>query len=237
MTNSGPIQLSLGVSLTDDATFENFYAVGNEQVVHTLQNLSSSTGSSSTLLWGAHGSGLSHLLQAACHTAGTAGHYAQYLPLAELLDYDPMDICEGLEDCHLLCLDGLESVCGNPEWERAIFHIYNNMRDAGNALVFAAYESPSELAISLPDLKSRILGCVVYQLESLTDDDKKSALKMRAQARGMDMSDDVARYIMSRVSRDFHALFQLLAKIDAASLQKQRKITIPLVRELLDESV
>jgi DnaA family protein len=230
-----PVQLSLGVSLRDDATFTNFYAAddNNRQILAAVEAASRGEGETNLVIWGSRGAGLTHLLQACSHAACERGITVQYLPLRELIGYAPRDICEGLEAMELVCLDGVDEICGNREWEQALFHLFNNLRDAGHRLLMASHTSPPSIPMLLPDLKSRVLGSVVYRLHGLTDDDKQIALQMRAKARGMEMPDEVARYILSRAPRDTNELFLMLNVLDDESLQQQRKLTIPFVKDVL----
>jgi len=229
-----PVQLSLGVSLRDDATFANFYiAEGNELALHALREFSAGDGEGNLVLWGSRGAGLTHLLQACCHRAFERQINVQYLPLRDLIGYAPEDVCEGLDKVSLVCLDGIDQICGNRQWELALFHLFNRLRDAGNRLLIASHTSPPSLPLLLPDLKSRPLGGVVYHLRALADPEKAVALQLRAKGRGMEMSDEVAKFILSRAPRDTNDLFHLLDHLDDASLQQQRKLTIPFVKEVL----
>src|SRR5690606_17164346 len=119
------------------------------------------------------------------------------------------------------------------EWEQALFHLYNNIRDAGHALLIASHSGPPALPVVLADLKSRLLGSSRYHVKSLSDPGKQNALIMRARARGMQMPMDVAQYILNRASRDTTELFDLLDRLDDESMQKKRKLTIPFVKEVL----
>ena len=234
MTESTPVQLSLGVSLRDDATFDNFYLVPeNEQVLEALRQFSCGQGELNLLCWGSRGVGLSHLLQAVCHEAHIKNRIVKYLPLRDMVGFSPSDVCEGLDAVELLCLDGIDEICGHKAWEQALFHLYNRLRDSGRRLLVASHTSPPSLPLVLPDLKSRILGSVVYHLRSLTDDEKTCALQKRALARGLEMPSDVAKFILKRAPRDTNDLFNLLVLLDDASLQQQRKLTVPFVKEVL----
>lgn len=231
-----PQQLSLSVNLNDDATFENFYAPAhthNAMVVKGLRDQLDGSGESFIYLWGAPGCGLTHLLQAACHQAQEMGSSVQYLPLRDLVGYAPDDLFTGLEMVDLVCLDCLPTIAGRADWELAIFHLYNRLRDAGKCLLVAAEHSPRELSLSLEDLRSRLQWGLTYQVHSLSDEDKQQALQMRARARGLELSDDVAQYIIQRLPRDTNELFRQLARLDHASLAEQRKLTIPFVKKVL----
>jgi len=221
-------QLPLRIGLRDSATFANFFSGSNAAVSHALQRQCEPF----IYLWGARGSGKSHLLQAACHTVTEAGGGAAYLPLGELSAMPPQ-LLEGMEQMALVCIDDVDNIVGNAEWEQALFHLYNRMRDSGRHLVVAGLASPLALGLQLPDLVSRLSWGPVFQLQVLGDEGKAAALRLRALQRGMEMSPDVANYLLNHAPRDMHALFALLDELDVVSLAAQRKLTIPFVRELI----
>ena len=175
----------------------------------------------------AHGS-----LQAACLRFEQRGEPAVYLPLAEVVEYGPA-LLDNLEQCELVCLDNLDAVAGRADWEEALFHLFNRLRDSGRRLLLSANCSPRELPVGLPDLQSRLTLALVFQLQSLSDEDKLRALQLRASRRGLQLSDEVGRFILTRGTRSMSALFELLERLDQASLQAQRKLTIPFLKATL----
>lgn len=234
--SSPPRQLSLGVSLSDDATFENFYLPAAGHNVEALAGLRQQLDTDLqpfVYLWGASGCGLSHLLQAACHQAQAHGLTFQYLPLAELAQVAPEELFVGLEVLDFIALDDLQAIAGNPVWEEALFNFFNLSRETGKRLLIAATASPRELPLKLEDLRSRLQWGLTFQLYGLTDDDKQRALQARARARGLELSDEVAHYLLQRLPRDTHQLFHQLHFLDQASLAEQRKLTIPFVKKIL----
>lgn len=230
-----PIQLPLGVRLRDDATFANYYPGANAAALGYVERLCQADagwGDSLIYLWGGAGVGRSHLLQAACLRAEQQGEQAVYLPLAELVEYGP-ELLDDLEQCALVCLDDLEAVLGRSAWEEALFHLFNRLRDAGKRLLLAACAAPRELPVALPDLQSRLSLALVFQLRELAEEDKLRALQLRASRRGLQLSDEVGRFILTRGARSMSALFELLEQLDQASLQAQRKLTIPFLKQTL----
>ncbi|SVJ79973.1 Chromosomal replication initiator protein DnaA [Klebsiella pneumoniae] len=122
---------------------------------------------------------------------------------------------------------------GKREWEEGLFHLFNRLRDTGRRLLLAASKSPRELQVKLPDLKSRLTMALIFQLHGLSDEDKLRALQLRASRRGLHLTDEVGRFILNRGSRSMNSLFDLLEQLDRASLQAQRKLTIPFLKETL----
>jgi DnaA family protein len=228
-------QIPLSIHLNDEATFANFFVASgspNALVLEALKNLSVGNGPETFIyLWGA--TGLSHLLQATCHAARRQGHTNLYLPLDEVAGFAPMELLESLEHQSLLCLDGLESVVGRPDWDEALFHLYNRIHLLGSRLLVSAHCPPKDIRTSLPDLASRLSWGVTYRVDPLNDMEKQQALQQRALLRGMEMSDEVARFILNHGSREPRQLFECLNLLDRRSLVEKRKLTIPFVKEVL----
>lgn len=225
-------QLTLRFGWGDDFSFGNYYPAGNEAALHCIQQLASEKGEQFIFLWGAQGSGKSHVLQAACQSAAQAGHAVAYLPLEELADFE-VGIFEGLEQLSLVCIDDLQLIAGRDGWEEALFHLYNRLRESGGRLVLAASMSPAALPVVLEDLCSRLSWGPVFQLNQLDENGKIEALRMHAAARSFDLPEEVALFLMRRSVRDMASLFALLDKLDKASLAQHRKLTIPFVRTLI----
>ena len=226
-----PRQLPLQIRLDDSATFDNYcVAPTGRALAEYLQPLQELQQFS--FLWGNSGVGKTHLLQALCHSAEAAHLSAFYLSLQQYRDYSPQ-LFEQLETFYIVCLDDVEAIAGQPEWEQGLFSLFNRMRDSGARLVVTSKVGPRQLPMMLPDLLSRLQSGVVFQVPPLDDVDKIRALQMRARLRGFELGDDVASYVLQRNARSMHSLFDLLERLDQRSLETGRRITIPLVRQLL----
>lgn len=233
-------QIPLNIYLDDNATFANFFVgekSANRQILSALQKLCDNDANqlldSFLYLWGSAGAGLSHLLQAACHDAQARGMQSQYLPLVELAGFEPEALLEGLEHLDLVCIDDLQQVVGRPGWDEAIFHFYNRARERRIRVLISAKCAPRDLASPLSDLVSRLASGITYRVEAMDDLEKQQALQRRALSRGLEMSDEVARFILSHGSREPRDLFDCLEKLDRKSLAEKRRLTIPLVKEIL----
>ena len=228
-----PAQLPLGVGLRDDATFDNYHPGANATLVECLSHQFDDNGEPFLYLWGGDGVGRSHLLQAACHQASARDLRTIYLPLEELGHFPPL-MLEDVERLDLVAIDDLDRVVGRKRWEEALFHAFNRLRDSGKRLLIAADRPPRQLDIKLADLASRLTWGMTFHLRQLSDEDRMQALKLRAHLRGMELPDEVARYILHRGARELSELFRSLEVLDNASLSAQRKLTIPFVKKALD---
>jgi len=222
-------QLALPLRLADHAVFTSFLSVGNEELVAMLMSLADRGDGHGCWLWGPASVGKTHLLQAVCDRAGDR---SVYVPLAMLVDAGPQ-VLEGLASRELICIDDIQVVAGDSGWEAGLFDLCNQVFDAGRCLIAAAAMAPRECAIALPDLQSRLLRLPAFRVRQLDESAKASALQLRAHHRGLELPDDVARYLLHRSRRDMASLYRLLDKLDSAALTAQRRLTIPFVKDVL----
>lgn len=225
-------QLTLGISVKDHITFDNFFAGNNLEIIAALKKTASGSGERIIYLCGSRGEGCSHLLQACCVEAHAHQLTSVYLPLANLLSLSP-DVLNGLETLNLICVDDLQLVTGHREWEEALFHLFNRIYDAGGNIIFAAHDLPKSLGLQLPDLESRLTWGVIFQLHPLNDEEKIAALMASANRRGISLSEEVGKYLLTHCPRHMGTLFAALDALDNASLAAQRRLTIPFVKDVL----
>lgn len=223
-------QLPLGVRLRDAARFAGFLPGRNREL---LEALAEPAAARVWWLWGRPGSGKTHLLQATCAAAAEQGRTAACFDLA--MDGSDPVLLEGCESLDWVCLDGIEPIAGDERWNRALFRLHTLMQDGTGRLLLASRLPPSECIFTLPDLRSRLLSGAIYQVHGLQDADQLRALQLRAARRGLDLSAEAAQYLANRLPRDTHSLFAVLDELDQAALAAQRRLTVPFLREVLEQ--
>lgn len=221
-------QLPLAVRLHDGAQFASFLPGPNGEALAAARALAAGA-TTRLFLHGASATGRSHLLQAICAEVAGAG----YLPLAELRSLGA-EVLEGAEQMPLLALDDVDAVAGDAAWERQLFALYNAAVSSGQPLVVAARAPAAELAIALPDLRSRLGAMPHYALRALDDAQQRAALALRAAARGIELPEETLQYLQNHFARDMARLTALLDRLDRASLEAQRRVTLPFIRQVLE---
>jgi len=227
-------QLALGVKLRDDARFDNFHGERNAEAASRLRTAVEQQHDRprSIVICGDGETGKSHLLQGVCHLAERQQRQAICLSMTELLHFGP-DAIGGLELNAVVCLDDLDRVAGLPEWEEAVFHLYNRIDDRDGQIVISLSDLPAQLPFSLPDLVSRLRHGLLIQLGINRDDDRLRILVARAEQRGLVLSEDVAGFILKRASRSLADLLAVLDQLDDKSLKARRRLTIPFVKSVM----
>jgi DnaA-homolog protein len=171
------------------------------------------------------------LLQAACAAAGEA---AAYFPLDRSFSLPPGALA-GYERSPVLCIDDVEQVAGDQDWERALFSLFNEAAELRSRLIFASSVAPRQAPWVLDDWRSRAAACVVYQVHELDDEGRIEALMLRAAQRGLQLPYETSDYLLKRMPRDLRSLFEILDALDEASMIEQRRLTIPFIRDELEK--
>ena len=230
-------QLPLRIGLNDPPTFENFFGKERPEGPEILrEHARGKRVGPLVYLHGQTGSGKTHLLAACIHEATEFGHRAVGVSLSEPGQAAP-ELLEGLDESGLVVIDDIDVCMGIPEWEEALFHLYGRVENSATRFVVASRHGPRASRVRLPDLGSRLRGAFSVRLLPLSEPEQREALAARASSRGFAMGEEVLEYLLRRARRDMHTLMGYLDRLDVVSLAEKRRITVPLLREVLHAAV
>ena len=228
-------QLPLALRWPAHQRFESFASGSNGVALDLLRAAARTSDSAWLYLAGVAGSGRTHLLIATCAAANDGGHGAQYLSLAALRA-PRADAIRGFGGSELLAIDDVDAIAGDRDAEHALFDLYNRCRAEHATLLFAATAPPPPLGIGLPALVSRLSACTQIALKPLGEDERRTLLRERAQARGIELDDGVLDWLFARAKRDLASLFDMLDRVESESLAAKRRVTVPFLRGLLQDA-
>lgn len=226
-------QLLLPLQARQDVTLADLPAQAFAPVLSALQQLRSGA-LSQVYVWGEPGSGRSLLLSAFFSAASSEFAHSVFLPLRQVV-FMPPEMLEGLEHCDLVVLDDVDALADWPEWQEALFNLYNRLRERGGRLLVTAATPPAGLPLTLPDLCSRLALSSVYALPAPDDVVREELLRNTAQRRAWPQDLDVTRYVLERGPRRLGRFMQLIERLDQRALAERRALTVPLVRSVLSE--
>lgn len=214
-------QLVLDLGAEPAQSLDTFQVGANAEMAHLMHLFAErSSREHFAYLWGDTGAGKTHLLHGLAASPG-ARYIAADAPAASFL-HAPDVTLYLLDDCDRL----------SPQRQIDAFALFNQIREHGTYMVCTGPVPPAVLQVR-EDLRTRMGWGLVYQIHGLSDDQKIEALTHAAEARGLTLSASVLPYLLSHFKRDMRSLSTMLDALDQYSLETQRPVTLPLLRDLL----
>jgi DnaA family protein len=227
---SNPKQLTFPWNKENKSSFDSFYTTKlNKQLLFLLKDEALKD---DLLIYGAKDSGKTYLLQALCNQFNNQGKSSFFLPMRQAIELS-VDILDSLENIELVCIDGIESLVGNKAWEIGLFNLINRSFNSNNRLIFTSANNIDGMNFELKDLDSRLRKIQSHELHSLADDDILYALKHIANLRCIELGSKEAQYLLTYADRNISDLVKILESLDQLSMEMKRRITIPLIKEVI----
>jgi len=225
-----PQQLTFPWHKSNKSSFDEFYVVSsNSQLLSALQDQSSNE---DFFISGSQDSGKTYLLQALCNFYNEMDKSSLLIPTNQLIKYGT-DILDAVENLDLICIDGLENIISNELWETAIFNLINRSLVSHSRLIFTSSQDLKQMKFILPDLESRLRKLESYELHPIKDEELFDALKYISKLRLINLGDKEANYLIKYSNRSISNLVKILESLDKLSMEMKRKITIPLIKEVI----
>lgn len=180
------------------------------------------------ILYGPVGSGKSHLAAVWCEQSNAA-----CIDIRTLTQAAAGEIAA---QCHHLILDDADSIIGNLEREKGLFHLYNMFKEERRSLLMILKDPPVRRTFALPDLASRLRAAPAVAIRE-PDDHLLAALLIKLFSdRQLRIGAEVLDYILPRIERSFEAAQRLVTLADQKALAEKRAVSIPLIRDLLTQA-
>jgi len=217
-------QLVLDLGADPVHSLESFEGGQNAELTHVMQQFAARASREHfAYLWGETAAGKTHVLQALANS-GAARYLTPDSPEAAFV-FTP--------DVSLYLLDDCDQLSAARQVDA--FALFNQVREHGAYMVSTGPVPPAVLPVR-EDLRTRMGWGLVYQIHGLSDEEKIAALTHAAEARGLTLSASVLPYLLSHFRRDMRSLSTMLDALDQYSLETQRPVTLPLLRDLLLQS-
>lgn len=207
-------------------SFDLFFPGKNHLVLETLK---ADPPPQFIYLYGNKGSGKSHLLEAFTIEALKQQKRILFLPLRTLLK--EKTYLKDWPEFDAVLIDDIEYL--NPELQPDMCHQFNELQSRGTTLIVTSSAPPAALDFNLPDLKSRMESGLSLKIESLKEDELKTALMMHAKLMGLALDDKIYEFLLKRLERNLGTLTQQLKQIADYSLLTRRPVTTAMIKEVL----
>lgn len=232
-----------GMELSPDSTFENFVTGPCNRLAHAAAlGVAEKPGRAYNpfFIYGPVGLGKTHLLQAVCHAIRPHSNLL-YISCETFINH----FIEAVEHGGLhrfryryrhvdgLVIDDIQFLAERERSQEEFFHTFNTLHQSQRQIVLSADCSPSEIPSLEERLVSRFNSGLVALLDRPCLETRIAIVQRKAKLRCIEIPDDVAQHIASRVTTNIRELEGALIRLDAMSQSQGCPITIQMAKETL----
>jgi len=229
-----PRQFTLAIEHPHESRLDNFVVGANAELLQALK--AKHEGFNGYWVFGPRSCGRTHLL-AGCYIQAQAELQSTVFIPAKLHAQEPTQIHDALAQAgqsgQMVIIDDVDCLLGNAATEAMLLLVYQRLLQDRGTLLISHIEAAKALSFVTLDLASRMRSLQHFQIQPLSDRDKMQLLAKRAQERGYELGQAVLDYWLARGPRDIANLLKDLDHLDAASLEHQQRVTIPLLKQVL----
>ncbi len=237
--------------INPDYSFENFIVGPTNRLAHAAaMAVANNPGRSYNpyFVHGGVGLGKTHLLQAIClrikeqhpqtriFYTSCEGFMTQFMDAVQAGEMTAFR--HRFRDVDLLIIDDIHFLAKRDRTQEEFFHTFNSLYQSHRQIVLSSDAPPEEI----PDLEDRLVSRFKWGLvTSVTPpcyETRVEILKNKARMRGMELSDDVACLIASRIDANIRELEGAIVKLQVMASVEKRAIDIPMAAAALgDETI
>ena len=230
-----PKQLIFPFQINQKASFDSFFcSPDNQNLMTRLADIVSSQDTSELIIHGEEGSGKSFLMQAVCNELSSAEKQFAFIPMKKAFNMG-VEIFQNLGSLDVVCIDDLQLILDNQDWETALFNLINECQQSNCSLMLSlGGTQPLDESVILPDLLSRIKRMEFIALHAVQDEFFNQAIDFVAQQLDIKIEEAELEFLLKHQTRIFSLLVENIITLDNQAASLKRKITIPLIKETLN---
>ena len=230
-----PKQLIFPFQINQKASFDSFFcSPDNQNLMTRLADIAISQDANEIIIHGEKGSGKSFLMQAICNELSSSEKQFAFIPMKKAFNMG-VEIFQNLGSLDTVCIDDLQLILANQEWETALFNLINECQQSNCSLILSlGGTQPVEESIVLPDLLSRIKRMEFLALHAVQDELFNKAIVFVAQQLEIKIDNAELEFLLKHQTRIFSLLVENIITLDKQAASLKRKITIPLIKETLN---
>lgn len=235
-------------SLNPKYTFESFVVGNSNQFAHAAARAVAEIPSKSynpLFLYGGVGLGKTHLMHAIGHYIQARSRHLKLLYIStdrfinEMINAIRFDrlpaFREKFRSIDVLLVDDIQFIAGKDRTQEEFFHIFNALHDTQKQIVISSDCPPRQIPTLEERLHSRFEWGLIADIQPPDIETKVAILRKKAEDERVEMAENVALFIASKVKTNIRELEGSLIRLIAYGSLTGRDIDLPLAQEVLKD--
>jgi chromosomal replication initiator protein len=234
--------------LSPDYCFENFVSGPGNQLAHAASiAVAQKPGQAYNPLFIYSGVGLgkTHLLQAICQQTmrlypsmricyvSCEGFLTQFMNAVQNGRMNEFRQCFRKVD--MLLIDDIHDLSKRGTTQEEFFHTFNALYQLGKQIVLSSDAAPNEIPDFEERLTSRFNSGLIARIDKPCFETRVAIIKSKAKLRAIDLPEDVASYIASRIDSNIRELEGALLTTQGIAAAKNVAISLQIAKEAIDD--
>jgi chromosomal replication initiator protein len=233
-------------ALNSKYTFESFVVGSSNQFAHAAARAVAEIPSKSynpLFLYGGVGLGKTHLMHAIGHYIQARNRHLNLVYIStdrfinEMINAIRFDRLPAFRAKYraidVLLVDDIQFIAGKDRTQEEFFHIFNALHDAQKQLVISSDCPPRQIPTIEERLHSRFEWGLIADIQPPDIETKVAILRKKAEAERVELPENVALFIASKVRTNIRELEGSLIRLIAYASLTGRDIDLPLTQETL----
>jgi chromosomal replication initiator protein len=235
-------------TLNPKYTFESFVVGASNQFAHAAARAVAEIPCKSynpLFLYGGVGLGKTHLMHAIGQYIQARSRHLKLLYIStdrfinEMINAIRFDrlpaFREKFRSIDVLLVDDIQFIAGKDRTQEEFFHIFNALHDAQKQIVMSSDCPPRQIPTLEERLHSRFEWGLIADIQPPDLETKVAILRKKAEAERVEMHENVALFIASKVKTNIRELEGSLIRLIAYASLTGREIDLPLAQEVLKD--
>lgn len=117
-----------------------------------------------------------------------------------------------------------------------LFHAWNRAQEERKPLLIVADAAPPAWKVKLPDLRSRLAASPIAAIGAPDDELMRLLFAHLFERRSLDARPDLIDWLASRIERSHIAVTRTVDALDQETMERRKRLSIPLARTTLTEA-
>jgi chromosomal replication initiator protein len=249
--SESPVQRNLDFESIDNTlnpkyTFDTFVVGSSNQFVHAAALAVAERPSKAynpLFMYGGVGLGKTHLMHAIGHEIKRRNHNLRLTYIStekftnetiNAIRYGKMEsLRERYRNNDVLLIDDIQFIAGKERTQEEFFHTFNSLYDTHKQIIISADCPPREIPTIEERLHSRFEWGLIADIQPPDLETKIAIIKKKAEQQNIEIPDNVALYIASKIKSNIRELEGALVRLIAYCSLKGLEISLPVAQETL----
>lgn len=149
----------------------------------------------------------------------------------------PTEFREKYRNIDVLLIDDIQFIIGKESTQEEFFHTFNTLHESKKQIIISSDKPPKEILTLEERLRSRFEWGLTVDIQSPDYETRMAILKKKEELDGLQIDNEVMKYIATNVKSNIRELEGALTKIVALSRLKKKEVNVTLAEEALKDLI